>query len=341
MNDPLKEFCLIEELNNAVRLIKAGLGDLQEIDMGNDFYHLPHQSLASGLERLMKCYICLVYEARNGHYPDFKYIKDELGHDLVKIKGIIAKEYYNADNRPRLIEDYEFITNDTELDTIIYILSEFGILARYYNIDIITGNAKVGINPTEKWQNFESSIEDITPYLGEGMQEALYRDYYPRVQRKIIAKIERFLRAICSQFTMGDHGGKLVQYSPIVKEFITRMDSQFGETDYRRTVKILQRKVKVCKKRSESELASSPWPTRMIHRNEFQGEWPFRCEKVIVECRDRICYIINIEGYDFALNGMATTCYNYPDPHDAGLAILGKSVGPFIDIAEELGKIAS
>lgn len=341
MNDPLKEFCLREELDNSVRLIKAGLGDLQEIDMGNDFYHLPQQSLASGLERLMKCYICLVYEARNGRYPDSDFIKNNLGHDLVKIKGIITKEYYNPDNRQRLIEDYEFVTNDTELDAIIYILSEFGKLARYYNIDIVTENAKVGIDPTEQWQKLESSIEDITPYWGEGMQDALYRDYYPRVHRKIIAKIERFLRAICSQFTMGNHGGKLLQYSPIVNEFITRMDSQFGETDYRRTVKILQRKVKEWKKRNDSELTSSPWPTRVIHKDEFQGEWPFRSEKVIVECRDCICYIINIAGYDFALNGMATTRYNYQDPHDAGVAVLGKSVGPFIEIAEELGKIAS
>ena len=57
-----KFLCLCEELETSCKLIKAGFGSLQEIDMSNDFYHLPHQLMASGFERLMKCYISLVYE---------------------------------------------------------------------------------------------------------------------------------------------------------------------------------------------------------------------------------------------------------------------------------------
>ena len=41
-------------------------------------------------------------------------------------------------------------------------------------------------------------------------------------------------------------------------------------------------------------------------------------------------------GYAFALNGAARSRYGIPDPHDAGVAILGKSVGPFIDLALNL-----
>ncbi len=57
--DTTKFLCLCEELKISRELIKAGFGGLQEIDMSNDFYHLPHQLLASGFERLMKCYISL------------------------------------------------------------------------------------------------------------------------------------------------------------------------------------------------------------------------------------------------------------------------------------------
>jgi len=82
MSTDLEKFvCLLEELETSHKLIKAGFGSLQEIDMGNDFYHLPHQLIASGFERLMKCYISLVYEDRNGSYPDMAYMKS-LGHDL-------------------------------------------------------------------------------------------------------------------------------------------------------------------------------------------------------------------------------------------------------------------
>jgi hypothetical protein len=52
----------------------------------------------------------------------------------------------------------------------------------------------------------------------------------------------------------------------------------------------------------------------------------------------RVFCIVNIEGYDFALNGAAASRFGYPGPHDAGIAILGKSVGPFTDIALSLGR---
>ena len=73
--DSLKFLCLLEELETSRELIRSGFGHLQEIDMTNTFYHLPHQLLASGFERLMKCYISLVYDGQYGSYPDEKYIK--------------------------------------------------------------------------------------------------------------------------------------------------------------------------------------------------------------------------------------------------------------------------
>ena len=57
---------------------------------------------------------------------------------------------------------------------------------------------------------------------------------------------------------------------------------------------------------------------------------------MIVECRDGLFCIVNINGYDFALNGAAKSKFGYPCPHDMGLAILGKSIGPFIDVALKL-----
>jgi hypothetical protein len=57
---------------------------------------------------------------------------------------------------------------------------------------------------------------------------------------------------------------------------------------------------------------------------------------VVIECRETLFCIINIGGFDFALNGSAKSQFGYPFPHDAGIAILGKSIGPFIDMAFSL-----
>lgn len=340
MSDVVKELCLHDELDAAYKLIVAGLGDLQEIDMGNDFYHLPHQSLASGIERLMKCYICLVYEARNGRFPDTRYMKN-LGHDLSSLSTTICREYLNKNDIPRLKEDYSFLVNDELLKRIIHILSEFGKFARYYNLDVVTGSQALPINPKDEWEALESSIENVVPYLDTDATEALHRDYYPRVHSQIIAKIERFIRAIAMQFTIGRHGGKLQQYSSTFASFRNLMDEELGTTDYRRSVKILQRKKENWKKRTEEEIRKSVWPTRRISQDQFSGEWPFRSDQVIIECRESLCCIVNIQGYDFALNGEAASRYEYPFPHAAGMAVLGKSVGPFIDMARDLGKRSS
>ena len=338
MKNTIKNMCLHDELNTAYQLIVTGLGELQEINMGNDFYHLPHLLLASGLERFLKCYICLVYEAKEGRYPDHNMLKN-LGHDLSKLNEEIINNYFTDNNIPALKEDLLFLKEDKQLKTILEILSEFGKYARYYNLDVITGKSvQFSFNPKDEWEKLERSIEDPTPYLTLDNQEGLHRDYYQRVNSKIIAIIERFIRAITRQFTLGGHGGKLSQYYIPFSPFLGIMDKDLRTKDYRRSVQVLQTKKETWIKRTEEEIKTSPWPIREIFKNQFSGEWPFRSDKVIVELRENLFCVINIEGYDFALNGAAISRYNLPDPHNAGLAILGKSIGPFIDIAFSLGK---
>jgi len=341
MDTIIKDSCLNEELNTAYQLIVTGLGELQEINMGNDFYHLPHLLLASGLERFMKCYICLVYEARERKYPDFNMLKN-LGHDLSRLNEEIINNYFEDDNRPALKEDRSFLKENEKLKIILKILSEFGKYARYYNLDVVTGKSiQSSFDPKDEWEKLERSIEDPTPYLTSNNQEGLHCDYYPRVNSQIIAIIERFVRAITRQFTLGGHGGKLLQYYIPFGPFLGMIDKDLGTKDYRRSVQVLQTKKETWIKRTEEEVKKSPWPTKEIFEKQFSGYWPFRSDKVIVELRDRFFCVINIEGYDFALNGAAKSRFNLPYPHDAGLAILGKSIGPFIDTTLNLGKTSN
>ncbi len=332
MTETIKVKCLIEELDIAKSLLMRGFGELQEIRMGNDCYHLPQQLLASGLERLMKCYFCLVFEAKNGHFPDPQFLKD-LGHDLDRLLQILRDDYYNDGNRPLLRDDQSFLRDDKHLHTIIHILSEFGKKARYYNLDVVTGNKKQAIDPKEEWERLERELLDPIPYPAADSMEARHRDYYPRVNAAIISKLERLLRAVAMQFTLGNHGGRLLQMSSILTPFLTLRDHEFGTTDYRPTVE----KTKASwVKRSREEVMNGKWPTRVVSRAQDDKDWPFRFDEVILECRDTFFCIINIEDYDFALNGAASSRFNLPFPHDAGVAILGKSVGPFIEMAHDL-----
>jgi len=299
MNTTIEDLCLHEELDTSHQLIVTGLGELQEINMGNDFYHLPHLLLASGLERFMKCYICLAYEAKEGKYPDFNMLK-KLGHDLFKLNEEITSNYFANNNIPALKEDLLFLKEDEKLKTILKILSEFGKYARYYNLDVVTGKiSPSSFNPREEWEGLERSIEDPTPYLASDNQEGLYRDYYPRVNSQIIAIIERFIRAITRQFTLGGHGEKLPRFYTPFSSFLGMMDQDLGTKDYRRSVQVLQTKKETWIKRTEEEVKKSLWPTKEIFKEEFSGDWPFRSDKVIVELRDRFFCVINIVKKNF------------------------------------------
>jgi len=333
MNDLIRTICLYEELELARNLILSGFGELQEIRMGNDFYHLPQLLLASGIERLMKSYFCIVYEVRNGQYPDTKFLKD-LGHDLRKLKQTLVEDYFATNDVPLLIEDLEYLRTDNLLDRIIHVLSEFGQKARYHNLDIITGSQQPPIDPKREWEKLERLIEDPTPYLS--MEEAVQRDYYPRVNAKIIAKLEQLCRAIGMQFTLGGHDEKLRRFYPFINRFIMAKNEDFGTIDYRRSIKYFQQSKDKWSKRSKADILNSGWPSVLVSKEKFSADWPFRFDEVVIECRERLFCIINIEGYDFSLNGSARSRFGYPFPHDAGVAILGKSIGPFIDLAFSL-----
>jgi hypothetical protein len=342
MSTDLERFvCLLEELETSHKLIRAGFGNLQEIDMGNDFYHLPHQLMASGLERLFKCYIALVHQDRTGAYPDMAFMKG-LGHDLVNLHNKFCTNYYGGTTRPLVQQELTFVSTDRTLLECIRILSLFGKFGRYYNLDVVAGSPHSPIDPKSEWESLERSLEDSTPILAD--LEALYHDYYPRIHAKLITKLERLVRAIALQFTIGDHNdqfGKLRQTSVVFTDFRNMRDEQLGTNDYRQSVRILKQEEKNWIKRSEHEIVSGRWPTLVATKEGFAGEWPFRVDRVIVELQESLFAIVNIEGYAFALNGTAASRFKLPFPHDAGMAILGKSVGPFTDMALAMREVSA
>ncbi len=334
--DGVRFLCLFDELETSRELLKSGFGHLQEIDMGRTFYHLPHQLLASGLERLMKCYIAVVRKGRDEAYPDRAAMKS-LGHDLESLLDTICAKYYGGTHRPLVRQDLSFITTDPVLTDCVRILSLFGKMGRYYNLDVVAGAGDGPMDPKGEWEALEARVEDPTPYIGDS--ERLHRDYYPRVNSLMIGRMERLVRAIAMQFTLGGHadpGGELGRLSVVYQEFRNLRDELFGTVDYRRSVEILKADADRWIRRSRQDIAASGWPSCVVDRTEFGDEWPFRTDRVTVECRDGLFYVVNIGGYDFALNGAARSRFRLPGAHEAGAAVLGKSVGPFIEMAQRL-----
>ncbi|MCK5201970.1 MAG: hypothetical protein KAR21_26635 [Spirochaetales bacterium] len=119
----IKDIFLNDELLASYKLIEVGFGELQNLDFSNDFYHLPLQLISSGFERLMKCLICLGYHEKNDEYPNSKDLKKcggKNGHDLTDLKNHILDTYFSIHNIPVLKDDFAFLTEDKDLEKLIY-----------------------------------------------------------------------------------------------------------------------------------------------------------------------------------------------------------------------------
>ncbi|MBL4658751.1 MAG: hypothetical protein JKY19_00215 [Alcanivoracaceae bacterium] len=117
-----KTVAIDDELRTAVRLIQIGLGELQSISLENDFYHLPHQLLSSGFERLMKCYICFGHHEEHNSFPSPGLFTNNLGHDLLKLKEHITNNYFQTLSRPALEDDLALM-KDKDLNHLLGLLS--------------------------------------------------------------------------------------------------------------------------------------------------------------------------------------------------------------------------
>jgi len=333
MNDMIdQELALHDELRMSTTLIKQGFGELQEMKFEDNFYYIPHQLLASGFERVMKCYLILIDEQKTGKFPNFKELKN-YGHDLNTLKDKVLEESKTLKDTPLFMADYSFVENDVILGKALTILSDFGKQARYYNLNVVTNNTQEHISPDKEWERLQDSLID-TPYYD--YEQSL--EIESKTNAIIISKLEQFARFLSRLFVCGNNENDFQTYSATFNICRAMMDDDFGTTDYRRTVKILQKKKDTWNRRNKEDILQGRWPAKVITKEAFTEEWPFRnnVTEVVVELQENLFNVININGYDFALNGAAMSRLNYPDPQKTGVAILGKPIAPFNNIASSL-----
>lgn len=231
---------LIEEFETANKLIRLGFGELQNINLDNDFYFLPLQLLSQGFERFMKAYVCAGYIEKYEILPDSQYLV-KIGHDLERLLIEIKMNYYIHYKSIQFEQDWLLINDNVDLKELLFILSEFGKLARYYNFDFITGNSKIGINPKESWKNFENRIKPINEQrMAKLMNHDVEREVYQEITNYIINIFEKFIASLSRQIVWGTLGqlGKQLTASSFF-DYGTWYEKDFGKTDYRKnTIKL-------------------------------------------------------------------------------------------------------
>lgn len=231
--DILKALALDRELLNAIRLIRAGLGQLQLLDGANDFYHLPILTLANGFERLMKTILCFRELEASGQYPDRKFFQtnDRKGHDLELLLQRVKEECFLTHyvNRiPAASEDLEFLKSQ-ELAEFVGILSRFGQSARYYYLDVVLGKEPRTGDPEAEWQQLEASL-----VLGSAnlLKTVGTREVGNEVRTLIVGMLERFARALSRLFTIGRLGKEARRHAGYVNCFLQLRDGQLGQIRY-------------------------------------------------------------------------------------------------------------
>ena len=117
-------------------------------------------------------------------------------------------------------------------------------------------------------------------------------------------------------------------------------ETDFGKQDYRsQTTKYKKRLKRVHKRTILDKIQRNVNPeykSKKVLQSEYNGDWPFYANEVIIECRQSHWCIVTIEGFDYALNASAQGRYKLETPHDAGMAILGKSISDFRQMTLDL-----
>lgn len=136
---------LLEEAKFTREILGSGVTQIGKANYAQKgIYFQAFSSLSIGLERIGKLCVILDYYIRNnGKFPDQKYIKEEIGHDLIKlqIKSTEIIKYHSL----ALTNPSDHVHTD-----ILKILSDFAKGDRYSNINFLLSNSDQN-DPIKNW----------------------------------------------------------------------------------------------------------------------------------------------------------------------------------------------
>lgn len=237
MPSALQNVMIGEELLSAIRLLKTGLRELNHLDRSTDFFQLPILLLASGFERMMKTVICCHHNETVGDYPTRAvFPKGRRGHDLVLLLNQITRDCFSdpyLSHIPAVKTDIIYLRTDPRLYRIVQILSDFGQSARYYNLNVVLGEADPGPSPNDEWQKLEMEVLQEDPSwsrrIGDPKENG---SIHRQINTVLTIHCEKLARALARLFTLGGLGSQAKQISQYTHHFLFLMDDQLGKTNY-------------------------------------------------------------------------------------------------------------
>lgn len=236
MNDTYRNMAILFEVERAIKYLRLGLAEIQNITPTNDFYDPLFIYLSGGLERLFKTMLCLNFKELNQRLPNQNEIwKHYQGHDLKFLKAKIERICIPTDSSI-VKADYQVITENDLINSICLLLSEFGKRSRYFNLDAILG-VEQEFDSKSQWEKFEMQISknlygktEFYKLLEKpGSLDKIYADS----NRELIISMEIFIRALTRQFIFGNFSSDSKSYWIHISDFSDIDDNQLGKTDYR------------------------------------------------------------------------------------------------------------
>lgn len=136
---------LLREAQFTKELLGSGATEIRRANYTTKgVYFQSFTSLSTGLERIGK--LCLMldhYIATSGKFPDFKYVKHEIGHNLALLqqKALTVIAYRNLNISSPSTPTHE---------AIVHLLSDFAEGDRYSNINLLVGSTRQS-DPIAAW----------------------------------------------------------------------------------------------------------------------------------------------------------------------------------------------
>lgn len=346
MDFSTEEFVALDnELRTSIRLIELGFGEIQNLSMANDFIHLPLQLLSSGIERLLKCILCINHFSENGVFPQKNYLFDKNGngHNLLYLKDLVLKDVFIA-NVPALKEDEKFLSENKLLKDILVILTEFGKYSRYHDLNVLLGEEHRSKDVNQMWERVKNDIYKLNTEWSVALLDLEKTDSaIEETNNYIIKHLEIFVRALVRQFTLGKFSKIGRRFTGCTNRFSFLQDKDLGTRNYFGDLNSVKKRRREIKKRGFYDKITSnlnpEYIRKTIKREEFEDKyWPFYVDEVEIECREKHWLVVTIDGYEYALNGAAQSRYNLPDVHEYGVARKGLSIHKVIEEGFKLCK---
>jgi hypothetical protein len=141
---------LLKEAQFTKELLGAGATQIRLANYGSKgIYFQAFTSLSTGLERIGK--LCLMvdhYIETGGSFPDFNYLKNEIGHKLVLLyersQVVVARQSISLRYLPNL--------SDPVHTAMLKVLHDFAEGDRYSNVNILVGSRRTN-DPVAAWFN--------------------------------------------------------------------------------------------------------------------------------------------------------------------------------------------